>query len=211
MIIPKPIQNSYDVPGFNNQKHLNNLGKFARSIPEGSRVLEIGVGWGGSTWELMDSLPDGCKLYSCDTFEMNHPQLKERHYNGVMAKHSHNTAIAYAMSLYMEKTQRACFDWCVDQHPKRFKVLKGVFQKPSLEVLKEDSNWDMVYIDGLHSYENVSAELKFCENVPYLCGDDYHPAHEGTMRAIDEFVERNPERTFTHDDFETGSGFWTIV
>ena len=68
MIIPKQITNSYEVAGFNNKRHLTSLGKFASQIGEGSRVLEIGVGWGGSTWELMDSLPENCELHSCDTF-----------------------------------------------------------------------------------------------------------------------------------------------
>jgi hypothetical protein len=31
------------------------------------------------------------------------------------------------------------------------------------------------------------------------------------MKAIDEFVSRNPHRAFTHDDFESGSGFWKVV
>ena len=41
MIIPKTITNSYEVAGFNNQRHLKSLGEFAKQIPEGSRVLEI--------------------------------------------------------------------------------------------------------------------------------------------------------------------------
>jgi len=101
MIIPKTIESYSDVPGFNNDTHLDNLMSFASSIPEGSKVLEIGCAWGGSTWALLDSLPKNCKLHVCDTFGMNNPQLKQKHYNGVMKKHSHNTAVAYAMNLYL--------------------------------------------------------------------------------------------------------------
>jgi len=211
MIIPKTLESYSDVPGFNNDTHLDNLMKFASSIPERSKVLEIGCAWGGSTWALLDSLPKNCKLHVCDTFGMNHPQLKQKHYNGVMKKHSHNTAVAYAMNLYLEKDHRAVFDWCLKQHPRYNKIVKQVHQKPSLEVLAEDSEWDFVYIDGLHSYENVKAELNIVGKTKYICGDDYHPAHPGCMKAIDEFVSKNPHREFTHDDFESGSGFWKVV
>jgi len=211
MIIPKTIEHYLDVPGFNNPKHLDALSEFAASVPTNAKVLEIGPAFGCSTWVLMTHLPDGSILHSCDTFGMNNPQLKQRHYDGVMAKHSHNSAIAYAMNLYMEKDHRALFDHTTAQHPRRYKILKKIHAIPSLQLLVEDNEWDMVYIDGLHSYENVSRELKLLKNVSLLCGDDYHPAHPGTMKAIDEFIQNNPDRKFLHHDFESGSGWWTIT
>lgn len=211
MLIPKQIQGSYDVAGFNNQKHLKALGNYIKHIPEESRVLEIGVGWGGSTWEILDNLPAGCELHSCDTFQMNAPNLKQKHVDGVLKKHSHNSAIVYQMQVYQEQNQRAAFDWAVKQHPRYNKMMKRVHQATSLSVLKDDLNWDCVYVDGLHSYNNVSLELKLCDHVHYICGDDYHPAHPGCKKAIDEFVDRNPERSFYHDPFESGSGFWSIT
>lgn len=209
MMIPKQIENSGDVPGFNNKQHLDALEKYASKIPEGSKVLEIGVGWGGSTWSLLDSLPKGCELYSCDTFAMNDIQLKQHHCNGVLKKHSHNSAIVYAMDLYMKRDQRACFDWCVGQHPRYKTTLKGVFQERSLDVLERDNVWDLVYLDGWHQYENVKRELNLLANTKYICGDDYHPVHPGCKQAIDEFIQSNPDRDFWFDTFESGSGFWT--
>ena len=76
--------------------------------------------------------------------------------------------------------------------------------------MKNDTNWSMVYIDGLHSYDNVLAELSYLKKVNLLCGDDYHPAHEGTMKAIDEFRSNN-KRLFKHHPFESRSGFWTMI
>jgi len=207
MVIPKKINNSYDVAGFNNKKHLISLGNFVSKIGENSRVLEIGVGFGGSTWELMDSLPKNCELHSCDTFAMNHPQLVNRHVNGVLEKHSNNTAIVYQMEVYRTKGQRSCFDWAVKQHPRYRSLMKQVHQCKSLDVLNDDSNWDCVYLDGHHAYETVSQELKLCNHVPYMCGDDYHPAHPGCQQAISEWIEKTG-RHFEHDPFDTGSGFW---
>ena len=212
-LIPKPIVTYLDVPGFNNPKHLDALAEFASKIPAGGRVLEIGCAWGCSTWVLLDNLPEGVELHTCDTFDMNNINLKRKHFQSVMEKHQHNTAVAYAMYMYLEEqedAQRKAFDWVIAQHPRRFKVKHTVHQKPSLHVLKDDVDWSMVYIDGLHSYDNVSAELAYLKNVNLLCGDDYHPAHEGTMKAINEFRANN-QRVFKHHPFESGSGFWTMM
>lgn len=211
--IPKPIETYLDVPGFNNPKHLDALAEMAAKVPAGGRVLEIGCAWGCSTWVLLDNLPEGVELHTCDTFGMNNINLKRKHFQGVMEKHQHNTAVSYAMHMYLEEeqdAQRKVFDWVISQHPRRYKLKHTVHQKPSLEVLKDDVDWSMVYIDGLHSYENVSAELSYLKNVNLLCGDDYHPAHEGTMKAIDEFLQIN-QRLFKHHPFESGSGFWTMI
>ncbi len=172
MIIPKTIESYSDVPGFNNDTHLDNLMSFASSIPEGSKVLEIGCAWGGSTWALLDSLPKNCNLHVCDTFGMNHPQLKQKHFNGVMKKHSHNTSVSYAMNLYLEKDHRSVFDWCLKQHPRFKKVVKQVHQRPSLELLAEDSEWDFVYIDGGHSYETVKHDYEQVKDSKLIVFDD---------------------------------------
>jgi hypothetical protein len=210
LIIPKQITNSFEVAGFNNQKHLRSLGKFVSKLPKESRVLEVGVGFGGSTWEFLDSLPENSELHSCDTFGMNHPQLKAYHAKGVLAKHSHNSAIVWQMKIYQESTHRACFDWAVKQHPRYRTVMKKVHECTSLEVLKGDLNWDCVYLDGHHAYETVSKELELCSHVPYMCGDDYHPAHPGCQQAISEWVEKTG-RHFEHDTYESGSGFWFSI
>ena len=79
----------------------------------------------------------------------------------------------------------------------------------SIKLLKQDSKWDMVYLDGAHSYQNVKNELKYLNGTQYLCGDDYHPAHEGVMKAVDEFLMNN-KYIFKHDNFDTASGFWKM-
>ena len=199
------INSARDVAGFNNKTHLQSLAEFAASIGENSRVLEIGVGFGGSTWQLLDSLPNNCELHSCDTFQMNNN--KRKHIDGILQTHQTNVAIINQMAVYENKDQRAAFDWAVKQHPRYKTLMKRVHHYTSLKLLRNDVNWDMVYIDGLHSYENVSQELKKLDHVEYMCGDDYHPSHKGCKRAIDEWISRTG-RPFAHDPFESNSGFW---
>jgi len=213
MIIPKPVKHYLDIPGFNNPKHLEALGEFARNVKSGGRVLEIGCAWGCSTWILLNNLPKDVELHTCDTFDMNEPYLKQKHYNGVIEKHKGNSTIEYLMKMYVEENdnaQRKIFNWVMSQHPTRFMMKHIIHQKKSLEILEKDTNWDLVYIDGLHSYFNVTLELRALKNVKYICGDDYHPSHQGTVRAIDGFLKEH-RRKFDHHDFETGSGFWTMI
>ena len=205
--IPTPPKSYMDVAGFNNPTHLDNLSKYISELESG-RILEIGCAWGCSTWAILDSIQEKASLYTVDTFGMNNPALKQKHYNGVSKKHSTNPSVMYGMQIYMEKDQRSTFNHFISYHPNR-KKLKKVYQCSSLEVLQKDVNWDLAYIDGLHSYENVRQELDYLKNVKMLCGDDYHPAHKGCMQAIDEFKQKYPERTFYHDPFDTGSGFWS--
>lgn len=209
IVLPKTPESYMDVAGFNNPTHLDHLTEYVSRLKSG-RILEIGCAWGGSTWAILDGIQKGVELHTCDTFQMNELALKHHHINGVKAKHSHNASVMYGMSIYMDKDQRAVFDHYVSYHPKR-KHLKKVHQTRSLEVLEQDNNWDLAYVDGYHSYANVKKELTYLKNTKMICGDDYHPDHEGCMKAIDEFKEANPDRTFYHDPFETGSGFWSIT
>ena len=64
MIIPKPVKHYLDIPGFNNPKHLEALGEFARNVKSGGRVLEIGCAWGCSTWILLNNLPQDVELHT---------------------------------------------------------------------------------------------------------------------------------------------------
>jgi hypothetical protein len=205
------ISDCQDVPGFNNKFHTDELQKVCRNLPEGSKVLEIGVGWGCTSWAIMDSLPEGCEFYSCDTFGMNHPDLKQKHWEGVMSKHPFNMSIRQIMELYMETDQKTAYDSVINLHPRYNKLFKTSFINTSIDVLQHDNKWDMVYLDGLHSYQNVKMELAMCANVPVLCGDDYHPAHPGVVQAVDEFLLIGNQKREFWNDTRPKSGFWKAI
>jgi hypothetical protein len=50
-----------------------------------------------------------------------------------------------------------------------------------------DTDYDLVFLDGEHSYSNLSNELRKFENVPIICGDDfsYHIGDEVIKAVID--------------------------
>jgi hypothetical protein len=61
----------------------------------------------------------------------------------------------------------------------------------------EDNYFDMIYIDGDHSYEGVKSDLKSSflkvKNGGLICGHDYISSKfEGVVRAVNEFcIEKN--------------------
>lgn len=52
---------------------------------------------------------------------------------------------------------------------------------------------DVIYIDGDHSYETVKNDLEFGYNIikdgGFICGHDYGKAHNGVLKAVDEFIK----------------------
>ena len=62
-----------------------------------------------------------------------------------------------------------------------------------------DGELDMVYIDGLHTYEGVKNEIKLylpkIKKGGWICGHDYGSKHfPGVKKAVDEF--KTPDKTF---------------
>jgi hypothetical protein len=60
----------------------------------------------------------------------------------------------------------------------------------------EDNYFDMVYIDGNHSYDGVKSDLKSSflkvKNGGLICGHDYISSKfEGVVRAVDEFCDNH--------------------
>ncbi len=209
--IPPVPKNNQDIPGFNNVAHNEKLKETAKLVKPSSRVLEVGTAWGRSTWSLLDDLPSPFELHVLDPF--THLEGgKMKHYEGCMKKHSDNMCQRYALKIFVEQGQLACWNWGVPQHPRYDSEHVVVHQMLSEKFRETDDNeWGLVYLDGNHSYPNVSAELNKWADCPIICGDDYHPVHKGVIQAVDEFLVRYPDREFWYDTPESGSGFFRIL
>lgn len=77
---------------------------------------------------------------------------------------------------------------------KTVKIHKG----RSFDILNNfnDNYFDLIYIDGDHSYEGVKLDLensfKKVKNGGYICGHDYtSEKFEGVVNAVDEFCKNN--------------------
>jgi predicted O-methyltransferase YrrM len=62
-----------------------------------------------------------------------------------------------------------------------------------------DEKFDFVYIDGIHTYEQVNKDIKNYKQIinrgGFIGGHDYHPVWEGVVRSIHENLG-HPDKTF---------------
>ena len=60
--------------------------------------------------------------------------------------------------------------------------------------LFENNSFDVIYIDGLHTYEGVKKDIEMwlpkIKTGGYICGHDYESKHfSGVKKAVDEFFK----------------------
>ena len=187
-----------DVPGWTTFEQHSLYHYVSKQLPKNAKVLELGCGWGKSTWGWLDALPDDCELYILDIFFLNeHSPHLEYLYNQAMARGYKNLAKYIKNSVDAKKTQKDMFIECIDQHPKRH-LIKEIYDndfykwQPNNEI-----KFDMVYIDGDHSYQAVLDQLNYFSNVPIVCGDDYRPDEyfDPLKKAVDKYIQDNNKKS----------------
>lgn len=139
------------------------------------QCAEVGIGYGYHAMEiLMNSNVE--KLYLVDpyTYYPNDGFVDDVNKFGGFEKLANNVKIN--LEEYSER-----YTW---------------FRQPSLTITTEQiphESLDLVFIDGDHSYDAVTKDLKFwfqkIRKYGWLLGDDYGSCHPGTRKAVDDFAK----------------------
>lgn len=62
----------------------------------------------------------------------------------------------------------------------------------AIQVLIEGKKFDFVYIDGLHTYEQVKKDIEnylpIIKEGGFIGGHDYHPTYQGVINAVNELL-----------------------
>ena len=154
------IQSLEEIPGWTHYWQHDYFPELVKLLPDNPNVLELGCGYGRSTWAWLNALPLHTKFYIVDNFTLED---------------------------YNSQTQKEYFLNTIEQHPK-FTVIKKIFHEDYESWEKNNNlNFDLVYIDADHRYEQITKQLEYFKNVPILCGDDYEYKHPGVVKAVDEF------------------------
>jgi len=188
------------------------LAQTLHTMKPNSRILEIGCGFGRSTYQIMTHMPENSVLHTVDTFEHLSPQkFAKKHF-----KHYKRKSLEMDPQLFkhlhqmQEMGQRGFWNHITAQHPRHSSVT--AYQMMSVDYMQQhpDNTYDMVYLDGDHSYVTVQKEIAHYEHTDIMCGDDYGPAHPGVIQAVDELRSKHPTRAWQPSEQHVRSGYWVV-
>ena len=204
--------NPNHIPGWINQTHQDRLADTLHTMKPGSRILEIGCGYGRSTYHIMTHMPKNSVLHTVDTFRHLDPRkFNKKHHKAYQRKGiKMDPILSKHLEMMLQLGQRGFWDYITQQHPRHHSVT--AYQMMSTEYIKQHPNhtYDMVYLDGDHTYTAVTQEIAHYEDTAIICGDDYGPAHPGVIQAVDELRLKYPNRTWQPSEQRLKSGYWVV-
>lgn len=166
--------NASDVPGWVDPLQHKYYQKISNQLPSHPKFLEIGCGWGRSTWGWLDVLPPTTEYYIVDLFTLHYPTLEQEQLDYLMPYTAEVNN--YLNSSYSSnKTQQDILTELISQHP-NYNIVKNIIPTSFQDAKQQLRNiqFDGVYLDADHDYNEVYDQLEFFKDTPVLCGDDIH-------------------------------------
>lgn len=194
-----------DVPGWIKSSQIQLIQNIAKNLPDGSKVLEIGSGYGRSTWAWLDGLDNSCTLDIVDSWQLDLDRL--------------NLVTDDKEVLDFGKCygQKKLFEKIISCHP-RYNLLQNVFNEKTKKLIKSKTlskNYTVVYFDGDHTHDNLYNELCYFAHADILCGDDYNfEKFRSVVDAVNRFIYHFGLGTDSYSDrlleVDRASLFWKI-
>lgn len=200
------IESEMDVPGMIPPGQCEEIKRLAQNLSPGAVVLEIGIWLGRSTWCWLSHLPENSTLISVEPFVLTKPEKRVKKQRKTWG----NPKIEIIMDYYLKHGDQKTFEKIIDHHPRKH-LLKKLHVGTSQEYtqLNPDETYDIVWIDGDHSYEAVDLDLKNFENrTKIICGDDYEETMVGVVKAVDEMIQRTGREFYRSNLDQPMNRFW---
>jgi hypothetical protein len=187
------VNSFHDIPGWTYINQLEQFKEVAKLLPANPRVLEIGCGYGRSTWAWLDALPATTEMFVLDNFGTPYEHIfdYDNSFKNLMKVNMHKVKEFQESDMNQEQI----FFNNIPQHPNTH-IIKHVWNMDSSHWVQHinDKQWDLVYIDEDHSFEKTISWLEYFQNTKYVCGDDYSSAWRGVIAAVDLYVTRYNRR-----------------
>ncbi len=173
------------IGGQTSLKELVSLYRIAVSLPENSRILEIGSYRGRSAAALGFAIRNTNKKLYCLDIWCGYDSQKDNPIKGDLLKENLPSTDYAVLEDFLKNTEIFGESIC---------HLRGKTSDFSDILVKNSFN--MSFIDGAHDYENVSydidASLKILRSGAWICGHDFHSAGVGVKKAVEEKIFNNP-------------------
>ena len=180
-----------EVPGWTSTLQHSQYIKLIEQLPDKPKILEIGCGYGRSTWAWLDVIPKNTDYYILDNFNLDFNDNFKPGFTGWRQFTTPKQNRKFIQRVRDNKfTQREIFDRIIARHAK-YKNIKEIWHMSGdtwVESEYFDKEWDLVYLDDDHSYSAVKKWLEIFSNVPIVCGDDYNTTWQGVVSAVDEYT-----------------------
>ena len=164
------------------------LTMLAERVPKNGSILEIGCFLGRSTTALYNGKDSSVSLEVIDPFEDICTWSDYKEIPSFTASNCAGSEALYnvAMHIAQRKNWLESFRFCIGNLMyNNLKVYQGTSQNHIIE-----KEYDLVFIDGAHSYEGVKHDImKYSSDTTLLVGDDFINAHPGVSQAINELRE----------------------
>ena len=181
---------NYEIPGWINNAQCDQITNLVKLLPDKVKILEVGAAFGKSTLSILSGMKPSQTLDVCDIWDsqffwdvMNNTEQVDSLYGK-----KENILNARDKILSRELTIRQVWEQYASTSD-NFNLIKNIFQQESMTL--NSDNYDIVFLDGDHTYENVSKELMKFNGVPIICGDDFGYHCPGVIRAVIEYSNKN--------------------
>lgn len=145
-------------------------------------ILEVGCYLGYSSCIMASAVVGNRKIYSLDKFEIPKGWSKKTSDDWIF---KNNSQIDWAIKTCNALGFGSIITFIKSDSKSYAKVLRDMTDRPK---------FDLIFIDGDHSYEGCLNDLKdyvpFLETGGYLVMHDYNsPLHPGVTKAVDEIIK----------------------
>jgi predicted O-methyltransferase YrrM len=179
------------IPGWMWETDLKILSALAENVVENGNILEIGSFLGRSTSALFYSKLPSVNLTIVDSFEIND------RYNIFMNNYFRLSQMQGDEELFLSaqkvvKSYNSFFEG--------FKHCLGeeIYSQIDINVMHHknyvpNKKFDMVFIDGDHSFKEVTGDIsKYIDDEALIAGDDFHSVHPDIAKALTAIRRLHP-------------------
>lgn len=179
--------------------HYELLTEFVSALPSNASILEVGVYFGRSSWSILDGMLPDMTLTVVDNFLMDMESAWDGEQNSPNATQYNDLEKAKFEHYAKRLTHFGMYEQIIDQHPKRKQLVK-IFDFETDQYIRQSlpKNYDMVFLDGWHTHENVRLEVNYFRDSPLIILHDYGNEYLYTVQdAVDEFMSENSDKELT--------------